>query len=141
MRQLGFPTPILPAYALDATYGVMAQTTGGSPQKLPRAGEAAFHPGSLSRLHCFNSLEGSLCLPGVWRQPILEIKTVAMDLCEVSAPDPSVGRHPIPGYQAAITVVVSDDLVVCWPQKWGQCAVTHAELWHRQLSNLLEAFG
>jgi hypothetical protein len=27
-----------PAYALDATYRVMAKTMGGAPQKLPRAG-------------------------------------------------------------------------------------------------------
>ena len=130
-----------PAYALDATYRVMAKTMGGAPQKLPRAGSAAFNTGSQSRFPCFHSLEGWLCLPGVWRQAILEIKTAPMDLCNVSAPDQSVGRHPIPGHQAVITFVVSDDLVVCRPQKWSQCASTHGTLSPRHLSNLLEAFG
>ena len=130
----------LPAYALDATYRVMAKTTGGSPQKLPRAREAAFHPGSLSRLHCLNSLERWLCLCGVWMPTILEIQTGSMDLYEVSAPYQSFGWHTLPGYKAAINFVVSDDLVVCRPQKRCQCAFTHAKFWHRQLSNLLEAF-
>ena len=72
---------------------------------------------------------------------ILEIATAPMDLREVPTPDQSVRRHTLSGYEAPLNVVVSDDLVVCWPQKWGQCAFTYAKLWDRQLSNLLEASG
>lgn len=74
-------------------------------------------------------------------QPILAIKTVSMDLCEVSAPHQIFGRHSLPGYKAAINFVVSDDLVVYQFPTWCQFAFTHAKLWHRQLSNLFKAFG
>jgi len=132
---------MIPAYALDATSRMMGYAMGGSSEKLPRAGEATLHPGRLSSVYCFHPLEGWLSLSRVWLPTILEIQTTPMDLREVQATNQSFSRHTLPGYEAPINVVVSNDLVVCWPQKWGKRAFTHAKLWDRQLSNLVEAAG
>ena len=108
----------------------MVQTRGGSPEELPRAGQAADDPRGLLGLHCVDPMEGWIRVPRVWKQGVLEIKAAPMDLRQVQIPGEGFGGYPVPRHQAPADFVVSDDVVVCWPKKWGKCACVDAKFWH-----------